>query len=547
MHMSITAVLCLLCLSLSGCYLDINIVGEGQVTSLRQKIDCTQNCRKNSIGHLSNDYLEGTPAAGYQFLGFVGNGSGWYPEPGAYLPFVVYGIGWSPAGYEGGAPQFAQRTIHVTAIFWPEDDIKETRRTSNSLCLIDQTSRLHCWGKNANKLPADNVTTLVVDTGTSPGDNLCAIYNDGLQCWNEYYGKDWAIPDFITRPLEVAVLGQSLCILYETPNGNAVHCLAQLGAESTPIPPLSNPVDLRMDNAGVKCVEDLGATVCWGGEYNGQSKVPADLGPVSAFATGDSHTCAIASAKVRCWGNNGQGQLNVPDDLIAPSAISAGANHTCVQDSGQIRCWGGLTARLDLLNPDAFNPKLLASRDDFMCVAGVEQDNRTLCISATSRFVSPPLPDTSAIAIQYTSQSISLRVAAISGDNLYFWSDIGDTLSQPLPLANPTLLTTSYYLICAVDTAGFRCWEPLWNGTFDPRETNIPEGLQPDSMRLTDSGGCAVQNGAVQCWGFSGRGQLDVPANLPAMSQVDMGLVHTCALAQDQQLFCWGETPLPDA
>src|SRR3990167_3185220 len=285
MPMSIKAVLCLLCLSLSGCYLDINIVGEGQVTLVRQKIDCTQDCRKNSIGHLSDDYLEATPAAGYQFLGFVGSGSGWDPEPGN-IPFVVYGIGWLPPGYEG-VPQLVQLTAHATAIFWPEGDVKEIQRTKSSLCMIDQASRLHCWGKIANKLPADNVTTLVVDTGTNPGDNLCAIYNDGVQCWNEYYGKDWVIPDFITRPLEVAMLGQSLCILHETPNGNAVHCLAQLGAESTPVPPLSNPVNLRMDNAGVKCVEDLGATVCWDGDYHGQSKVPADLGPVTAFATGD--------------------------------------------------------------------------------------------------------------------------------------------------------------------------------------------------------------------------------------------------------------------
>jgi len=38
---------------------------------------------------------------------------------------------------------------------------------------------------------------------------------------------------------------------------------------------------------------------CWGNNYYGQSKVPADLGHVTAFASGDHHTCAIARGRVR--------------------------------------------------------------------------------------------------------------------------------------------------------------------------------------------------------------------------------------------------------
>ncbi len=539
------AVVCLFSLFLSGCYLDINFVGEGRVSSLNEEVDCSQSCRKNSIGKFTDTFLNATPAPGFTFLGFVVQ----YPHSWATRDndlLVDYGIAWVRDWFST-TPRLEQRSSRVTAVFWPEDDVRQHILTGNSLCMIDQSSQLHCWGKSAKRFPAENLARLIVDGGGYINNSLCALYNDGdLRCWDEWEEKDWIIPDFITQPLQVNIHGSSMCILHATPTGNAVYCASEHGAKTSPVPTLVNPTHLRTDTQGVICVDDQGDAVCWGGDFYGQATVPADLGPVTDFAISDIHTCAIASGKVRCWGNNEQGQLNVPDDLIAPSAITAGIDHTCVQDSGAIRCWGALNVRLELLEPASFNPNHFTSKENFLCVVGVEQGDKPLCVSALSRIVLPPLPNISAISILNSTGGTWLELSAISDDQLYYGNGVAPAWSNPQQLTQPTLLTSTEMSACTVDAAGLRCWYPSVDG-FMPDLTTIPEGLnlQPESLRIRGIAGCAVQNGAAQCWGQSNRGQLDVPAGLPPLQKIDMGSLHTCALSQDQRLFCWGEKPLP--
>jgi alpha-tubulin suppressor-like RCC1 family protein len=75
---------------------------------------------------------------------------------------------------------------------------------------------------------------------------------------------------------------------------------------------------------------------------------------------------------------------------------------------------------------------------------------------------------------------------------------------------------------------------------------------------------CALlDNGSVSCWGDDAHGQLGRgntargahdPAGvmeLPPTRQLALGDVHSCAMTEDDRLFCWGRDPLrgngPDA
>ncbi|HVK98536.1 MAG TPA: hypothetical protein VM553_01930, partial [Dongiaceae bacterium] len=146
MKASLKAVFCLFSLFLSGCYVDINFVGKGQVVA--DDIDCSRSCIKKSIGELVDTELKAIPAPGFSFIGFVGNGGAWHI--GISKLYVEYGIAWIKNWYDA-YPRLVQLQDHVTAIFWPEDDVRQSANTSNSICMIDQSSGLHCWGKSAKK------------------------------------------------------------------------------------------------------------------------------------------------------------------------------------------------------------------------------------------------------------------------------------------------------------------------------------------------------------------------------------------------------------
>jgi alpha-tubulin suppressor-like RCC1 family protein len=73
---------------------------------------------------------------------------------------------------------------------------------------------------------------------------------------------------------------------------------------------------------------------------------------VTAIATGEFHSCAIADGTVYCWGRNDAGQLGdgtttndwtpkaVPGLSAGATAVSAGYYHSCALVNGGVLCWG---------------------------------------------------------------------------------------------------------------------------------------------------------------------------------------------------------------
>jgi alpha-tubulin suppressor-like RCC1 family protein len=129
-------------------------------------------------------------------------------------------------------------------------------------------------------------------------------------------------------------------------------------------------------------ITPTGAAYCWGENYSGGVgngsvtalpgfsgvSVPAAVAgglTFAAIATGDEHTCGLASGEAYCWGGNWHGQLGT-GSMVGPEScdlqptlpcsrvpvpvagghafttLSSGARHTCgLTTDGTAYCWGG--------------------------------------------------------------------------------------------------------------------------------------------------------------------------------------------------------------
>ena len=294
---------------------------------------------------------------------------------------------------------------------------------------------------------------------------------------------------------------------------------------------------------------------CWGWNDSGQigdgtsgtnRLVPTavDTGPTSglygktvlAISAGEGHTCAIASDnQAYCWGENYNGQIGdgtTDTNRLIPTAvdtgstsglngktvlsISAGAYHTCaLADDNQVYCWGW---------------------NDF----GQVGDGT----SGTDRIV----PTT-------------VNTSSYSGLN-------GKTVLA---------ISAGGYHNCAIaDNNQVYCWGSNFSGQIGDGtsyfnrlvptavDTGSTSGLNGKTVLVVSAGSnhtCAIaSNNQAYCWGYNGRGQIGdstlgtdrlvptaVNTGLPSglngktVLAISAGGYHTCAIANDNQAYCWGQ------
>lgn len=212
----------------------------------------------------------------------------------------------------------------------------------------------------------------------------------------------------------------------------------------------------------------------------------------------DAATDAAAPSKALC--QCGDAEVCAAGTCVALpsiSAIAAGDRHTCRVSRGQLSCWGDNSSRQLGLGNDA--------------------------------------PDTVTAPMRVPNRSYWLTVAAGSRHT------------------------------CALREPGYlRCW-----GNDDQRQLGMASGnrqrdqqAEPlDEYTQLKCGGdncCALRDaGALYCWGSNRDGNAGVGrddgAPVEEPTQVDgdalrfrtfsVGRAHSCAIATDQTLWCWGATP----
>lgn len=228
--------------------------------------------------------------------------------------------------------------------------------------------------------------------------------------------------------------------------------------------------------------------------------------PIIAISAGASHTCALSSASiVTCWGDNSEGQLgdgtrsnrSTPAPVIELTtlitAIAAGGGHSCALDNaGSVWCWG----------------------DNVYGQLGNGTRTDSPVPVAVARLSGPA-------AAVGTGEFHSCALMAGGGVECWGWNDeaqLGDV--------------TGVMHMAAVPVAGSR------------EATALAVGARHN---------CTINpTGQVQCWGGNWEGQIGdgsglrryVPATVSGPSiqvtAVAAGNTHTCALAQDGSVACWG-------
>lgn len=328
-----------------------------------------------------------------------------------------------------------------------------------------------------------------------------------------------------------------------------------------------------------------GTTYCWGRAEKNRLGYLSDRDPCLPDGTvctrpvpiwgewgfrdltlGDAHSCGLLHAQAYCWGWNEFGQLGDAGQVLTrcygtmplscslepfPVAlgyavvdIDAGPDHACaVVSVGDAYCWGlnqfgqlGAGHRVNSGTP------LRVLRPD------------------GERF------ESMAAARSHTCALMESGNAYCWGANLNGRLGNGSTIDTLLPVRVSsdvpfTAIDAASLHTCALDREGTPyCWGFYGEGRLGagptpidrttPYPVDVPEPLVQISTGERHTCGVAA-DGSLYCWGYNVAGQLGqgpgpdayspVETEFPGRAmRVSAGGSHTCALRENGTLFCWG-------
>lgn len=284
-------------------------------------------------------------------------------------------------------------------------------------------------------------------------------------------------------------------------------------------------VDTFFDHTCV--LTDAGAAWCWGSNDHGQlgdggttttsTPVAVPGGPFTAISAGVGHTCAItADGGAQCWGYNDYGQLGdgSTDEAHAPIdvdglgdviAISAGRDHTCaVTNDGAVHCWGG-----DTYGELGNGEPLSASHSPVTVAIGADAidveagDNDTCVITDAGAALCWGKNDDGQLGNgESGTQVMSSTPQSVTGAS-----------------SGVTSISPGFGYTCAVQDGAMLCWGDNFDGTLGNGEGAGFQSAVPVAVTGLGSGGAQIGTcsghacgrtdaGAVWCWGTNDGGEL---------------------------------------
>lgn len=322
--------------------------------------------------------------------------------------------------------------------------------------------------------------------------------------------------------------------------------------EDTPVDAPPSDMDMAADpDISLDMFEDMSEDMS---DMVDMSPPPAEP-PLHTVAVGSLSTCALKANKVYCWGENNGGLLGVGSmtrRVITPTqvnlgadavAITGGSAHFCaLLVGGALKCWGdGGQGRLG----DNTTTPRTAPVQVMGLTAGVR------AVEAGAGYTCALLADGS---LKCWGANFSNQLGSNQSGNK----------AAPTPVigleADVSTFSAGASHTCAVHDGALKCWGDnergqLGNGMSGDTAT-IPTAVKVLGLGVTavSAGGqhtCAIQRGALYCWGNNADGQLGTmggplsePAPVPGMERdvtaVSAGANHTCAV-RSGVLLCWGD------
>ena len=449
-----------------------------------------------------------------------------------------------------------------------------------------QGAKVWCWGSNShgelgtqNITDATSVAHIVYDEQgsalqyisvlTSGMDYSCAVNNNGVAyCWGGY-PKSTRTDSFAAQNLSGFVNGLPSGTNFMTVAAGYFHACG---------------------------IFENGSLYCWGSNRSGElgsgedfiSSKPAvvkedsgsNITDAHLFGAGEDHVCMAKTLnnEVWCWGDNTYGQVDHDNPLYYSTAVvthdqnsstlqnvnefALGAIHSCaLGNDGKVRCWGGND--LGQTGSGVSDTEV----NEFLVV---QDDSGTDLTDVTDISAGP------------------MHTCAVRNDGtVWCWGDgqygqLGNGTTQnairavevlesgQTPFSNAAAVACGAGHTCALKNDGtVWCWgdnsnKQLGDGTdlssYSPVQVTVSQGRPLSDVVMISAGDmhtCALKNdGSVWCWGMGYDGQLGFGTAVMAshatqvmtedgtalldVTQIEAGVIHTCALKNDGSVWCWG-------
>jgi alpha-tubulin suppressor-like RCC1 family protein len=446
-------------------------------------------------------------------------------------------------------------------------------------CAVGPAGQVHCWGANHHGQLGDGtrdrrtapVAASIADAAqiAASRDSTCAVTRAGeVRCWGRHFDAAPRTIAGLDRVRRLALSGSVGCTVHA---GGSVSCWGIQVPDSvhrhvippTPIPEVSDAVDVALGDAGVCVLHACGRVSCagspWGRDprdyrlwlalpLQEQKDVPDAVQIVSAGSEWSRpRICALrASGEVLCWAPH----VSAPSAPVRVAEASDlvslwGGAATCGQRrDGRIACWD-----LGLWDPDA--------------PASSDEDRRSL-----PRVDVADVPAARSLAVGYAWRCATRESGRVSCWGFLLGGETGLVVAAAsVPeLRDAADLSAGAVHTCAVTRAGdVVCAGPrgLTNGLGDPgggwsiANPGPIEGLHGMARVAAGDGfACALHaRGEIFCWGRDDAGQLGdgphhqdrlLPQPVVAIRDA-VGLSaarrHACAVRRGGEVMCWGASP----